>query len=69
MRALQGGRDEAFSRRRRRGAGWHPASRNREERGSVMFVVERRLPNPSTADLAVLQEALLFVCDRAHLAG
>jgi len=29
-----------------------------------MFVVERRLPNVSTARPAMLQEALVFACDR-----
>lgn len=29
-----------------------------------MFVVERRMPNVTRADLAMLQEALRFVCDR-----
>ncbi len=33
----------------------------------MMFVVERRLPNMSAADLAMLQEALVFACS-AHLA-
>ena len=35
----------------------------------MLFVVERRLPNLSTADLAMLQEALLFVCDRLTSRG
>jgi hypothetical protein len=30
----------------------------------MMFVVERRLPNVSAAELAMLQEALVFTCDR-----
>ncbi len=35
----------------------------------TMFVVERRMPNASMADLAMLQEALLFVCDRLTSRG
>jgi hypothetical protein len=35
----------------------------------MMFVVERRLPNVSAADLAMLQEALLFACDRLTSRG
>jgi len=29
-----------------------------------MFIVERRMPTVSVADLAMLQEALVFVSDR-----
>ena len=35
----------------------------------MMFVVERRMPNVSTADLAMLQEALRVACDRLTLRG
>ncbi len=35
----------------------------------MMFVVERRLPNVSAADLAMLQEALVFACDRLTSRG
>ncbi len=35
----------------------------------MTFVVERRLPNMSTADLAMLQEALVFACDRLTSRG
>ena len=34
-----------------------------------MFVVERRMPNASTAELAMLQEALIFACDRLTSRG
>jgi len=34
-----------------------------------MFVVERRMPNASAADLAMLQEALVFACDRLTSRG
>ena len=34
-----------------------------------MFVVERRLPNVSAADLIMLQEALVFACDRLTSRG
>ena len=34
-----------------------------------MFVVERRIPNVTTADLAMLQEALIFACDRLTSRG
>jgi hypothetical protein len=34
-----------------------------------MFVAERRTPNVSTADLAMLQEALIFACDRLTSRG
>ncbi len=34
-----------------------------------MFVVERRIPNVSTADLAMLHEALMFACDRLTSRG
>ena len=34
-----------------------------------MFVVERRLPNVSAADLAMLQEALVFACARLTSRG
>jgi hypothetical protein len=35
----------------------------------MMFVVERRMPNVSAADLALLQEALVFVSDRLTSRG
>ena len=35
----------------------------------MMFVVERRMPNVSTADLALLHEALRFACDRLTSRG
>jgi len=35
----------------------------------MMFVVERRMPNASAADLAMLQEALVFACDRLTSRG
>jgi hypothetical protein len=35
----------------------------------MVFVVERRLPNVSAADLAMLQEALVFACDRLTSRG
>jgi hypothetical protein len=35
----------------------------------MMFVVERRMPNVSTVDLAMLQEALVFACDRLTSRG
>ncbi len=35
----------------------------------MMFVVERRLPSVSTADLVMLQEALLFACNRLTSRG
>ena len=35
----------------------------------MTFVVERRMPNVSTADLAMLQEALTFACDRLTSRG
>ena len=35
----------------------------------MMFVVERRMPNVSSADLAMLQEALRFACDRLTSRG
>ena len=35
----------------------------------MMFVVERRMPNASTAELAMLQEALNFACDRLTSRG
>ncbi len=34
-----------------------------------MFVVERRMPNVSTADLAMVHEALVFACDRLTSRG
>ena len=33
------------------------------------FVVERRMPNVGSADLAVLQEALIMACDRLSSRG
>jgi len=35
----------------------------------MMFVVERRMPNVSTADLALLQKALVYACDRLNPRG
>jgi hypothetical protein len=35
----------------------------------TMFVVERRMLNVSTVDLAMLQEALSFACDRLTSRG
>jgi hypothetical protein len=35
----------------------------------MMFVVERRMPDVSGADLAMLQEALTFACDRLTSRG
>lgn len=35
----------------------------------MMFVVERRMPNVSAADLAMLQDALVFACDRLTSRG
>ena len=34
-----------------------------------MFVVERRMPNVSTDDLAMLQDALILACDRLTSRG
>jgi hypothetical protein len=34
-----------------------------------LYVVERRLPNVSTADLVMLQEGLIFACDRLTSRG
>lgn len=34
-----------------------------------MFIVERRMPTVSVADLAMLQEALIFVSDRLTSRG
>ena len=35
----------------------------------MTFLVERRMPNVSTADLALLHEALEFACDRLTARG
>src|SRR5262249_11556046 len=63
-------RGDALPLARLRAARPQPRPRSREEGGRVtMFVVERRMPNLSGADLALLQEALVFACDRLTSRG